>query len=232
MNSQISWVVFTILFLATIFCAGTTVNNDQEEFNIVQGAILQFQKDTGEFPTSWDDLWNNEASRPSVESLAKRRTDMIESFRFIAPGTTIRLPSDGSTIIGMMTRPMRPPPEIKHRLLVVRLKDGTRRLKQIEEEGLQRIFTNIGLNLADYTGPDGNWAPETRLRAFSQIPSPPRTASPNPSRDFQTIPALPLSKMLSAERKTQLWIAGGVASLALLAVCLVVRGRRERQKHL
>lgn len=233
-----SSVIFIAWLLSSIICwANTALNNEQEEFQIVQGALLQYHKDTNEFPTSWDDLWNNPASRPSVEWLEQgksfgRRTDMIESFRFIAPGTTIRLPGDGSTIIGMMTRPMRPPPDRKLRLLIVRMEDGTRRLKQIEEEKLQKIFSNMGLNLTDYTGPNGNWAPETRLRPLSEIPPPPKRVLPDPSMDFQTIPALPFFKMLSRERKWQLWIAGGVAFLALLAVCLVARGRRERQKKL
>lgn len=227
-----------VLLSCSIDCwGGGTISNEQKEFQLVQGAILQYHKDTNEFPTSWDDLWNNPMSKRSVESLEKgelfgRRTDLMESFRFIASGTTILLPGDGSTIIGMMTRPMRPPPDIKRRLLIVRLKDGSRGFKRIEEEKLQRIFSNIGFNLADYTGPSGNWAPETRFRPISEIPPPPEKALPDPSSDFQTIPALPLSKMLSTERKLQLWIAGGVAFLALLAVCLVARGRRERQKNL
>lgn len=202
---------------------GTTVNNDQEEFNMVQAAILQFQRDTNEFPTSWDDLWNNPASRPSVESLDRRKnfgrgTDMIESFRFIAPGTTIRLPGDGSTIIGMMTRPMRPPPDRKLRLLIVRLEDGTKGMRQIPEESLQKMFSHIGLDLADYTGSNGNWAPESRVRSLSDIAPSPERALSDPSMDYSTIPPLPLSKMLSTERKKQSWVAGGIACLLLLGI--------------
>lgn len=228
MKPIISLAVFMALLLSSIICRGTTtLNSEQKEFQLVEGAILQFQKDTNEFPTSWDDLWNNKASRPSVESLDQgkifgRRTDMLESFRFIASGTTIRLPGDGSTVIGMMTRPMRPPPEIRRRFLIVRLKDGTRGLKQIPEDVLRNIFSRAGFDLADYTGPNGNWAPETRLWPLSEIPPPLERALSDPSMDFQTIPALPLAKMLTTERKKELWIAGGIAFLLLI----VMVGRR------
>lgn len=204
----ISLFVISAMLLALPPCtATTTLNLEQREFQLVQGAILQYQKDTDEFPTSWDDLWNNKASGPIVESLDQgelfgRRTDMIESFRFIASGTTIHLPGDGSRVIGMMTRPMLPPPDRKIRLLIVRLKDGTRRLKQIPEESLQKMFSEAGFDLADYTGPDGNWEPETRLRPRSEIPPPPARVSPDTSMDHSTIPPLPLTKMLSTERKS------------------------------
>lgn len=192
MKPIISFTVSITFLLSSIICCGNTaLNNEQEEFQLVQGAILQFQKDTHEFPTSWDDLWNNPASRPSVESLDQgkifgRRTDMMESFRFIASGTTILLPADGSRVIGMMTRPMRPPPDRKLRLLIVKLKDGTRGLKQIPEAVLRNQFTQAGFDLANYTGPDGNWAPETRLRPLSEIPPPPPKVLPDPSMEYST----------------------------------------------
>ena len=100
MKLIISLAVSTALLSSSVICWGdTVVSNEQEEFNLVQAAILQFQKNTGEFPTSWDDLWDNPTSRPSVELLDQgktfgRRTDTIESFRFIASGTTIQLPRD------------------------------------------------------------------------------------------------------------------------------------------
>lgn len=194
MKSIISFVV-CIAFASCNACWGNSaLNNEQEEFQMVQVAFIQFINDTKQFPTSWDDLWNNNASRPIVESIDQgrtfgRRTDLIESFRFIAPGTTILLPRDGSTVIGMMTRPMRPPPDRKLRLLIVRLNDGTRKLEQIPEELLQKMFSDIGLNLADYTGPNGNWAPETRLRPLSEIPPPPKRAMLDPSMDHSTIPS-------------------------------------------
>ncbi|NQX02699.1 hypothetical protein HQ447_18725 [bacterium] len=236
MKPNISLAVFMALLLGSIICAGSTVNNEQEEFQLVQGAILQFQKDTNEFPTSWDDLWDNKASRPIVESLDQgkifgRRTDMLESFRFIASGTTIRIPEDGSTVVGMMTRPMRPPPETRRRFLIVRLKDGTRGLKQIPEDVLQNIFSKVGFNLEDYTGPNGNWAPETRLRHLSQIPRP-ELALLDPSLEHSTIPAHPY--FLTTKRKRELWIAGGIALLLLIVIgCLrftAKRGFPQRKK--
>jgi hypothetical protein len=196
MKLFILYTFYTVLLFILNICEGTTVNNEQEEFGIVQGAILQYQKNTNEFPTSWDDLWKNPLSRPSVESLEHRknfgiRTDMIESFRFIAPGTTILLPGDGARVVGMMTRPMRPPPERKLRLLVVQLKDGTRGSKQVPEEVLQEMFSRAGFDLADYTGANGNWAPETRSRPPSDIIPPPKRALSDPSMDYSTIPNRP-----------------------------------------
>ena len=226
MKPIISSAIFMAWLMSPIICRGNTaVNNEQEEFQLVQGAILQFQKDTNEFPTSWDDLWNNPASRPSVESLDQgkifgRRTDMMESFRFIASGTTILLPGDRSRVIGMMTRPMRPPPDIQRRLLIVRLEDGTRGFKRIEEDVLGRMFTKAGFNLADYTGPDGNWAPESHLRPLSEIPPAPERALSDPSMDHDTIPALPLSKKLTTGRKKEWWTAGGIALLLLITICV------------
>ena len=196
MKLIISLAVSTALLSSSVICWGdTVVSNEQEEFNLVQAAILQFQKNTGEFPTSWDDLWDNPTSRPSVELLDQgktfgRRTDTIESFRFIASGTTIQLPRDGSTVIGMMTRPMRPPPETRSRFLIVKLKDETRGLKKIPEDALRKVFSDIGLSLDDYTGPDGNWAPETRLRDLSEIPAPPERSISDTLMDHSTIPAL------------------------------------------
>ena len=196
MNPSTSLAVSILLLWSLIICAGSTVNNEQEEFTIVQGAILLYHKNTNEFPTSWDDLWNNPASRPVVEALDKRtnfgkRTDMIESFRFIAPGTAILLPGDGARVVGMMTRPMRPPPERKLRLLVIQLKDGTRGSKQVPEEVLQKMFSSAGFDLADYTGANGNWAPETRLRPLSEIAPSPARALSDPSMDYSTIPSRP-----------------------------------------
>ena len=196
MKLIISFVV-CIAFASSISCWGNTaLNNEQKEFQMVQVAFIRFINDTKKFPTSWDDLWSNNASRPIVESIDQgktlgRRTDLIESFRFIASGTTILLPRNGSTVIGMMTRPMRPPPDRKLRLLIVQMNDGTRKLEQIPEEVLQKMFSDIGLSLADYTGPNGNWAPETRLRPLSEIPPPPKRALSDPSMDYSTIPSLP-----------------------------------------
>lgn len=248
MQPVISWAVFTAFLLSSIICGGTTtVNNEQEEFNTVQAAILQFQNDTNEFPTSWDDLWNNKASRPSVESLDQgrlfgRRTDTIESFRFIASGTTIRLPSDGSTVIGMMTRPMRPPPETRRRFLIVKLKDGTRGLKQIPEEILQKMFSDIGLSLADYTGLNGNWAPETRLRPLSEIPPPRKRTLSDPSMDYSTVPSLPddirsgTSNDLTnpTAKKAALfpwWIIASFFTLLVMAIVAWLRFRKSKSTH-
>lgn len=232
-----SLTVCLALLLSSVICAGSRVNNEQEEFNTVQAAILQFQKDTNDFPTSWDDLWNNPASRPSVESLDQgkifgRRTDMLESFRFIASDTRILLPDDGARVIGMMTRPMRPPPEMKRRFLIVQLKDGTRGLKQIREEVLQKMFSDVGHNLADYTGPNGKWAPETRLRPLSEIPPPRAKTVADSSMDYKTIPALPLSITLSRERKRELWIVGGITLFFLIALSVwrvMVRARTRKK---
>lgn len=141
---------------------------------MIQAAILQFQKDTQKFPTSWDDLWKSDASRRFVESLDDgkvigRRTDMIESFRFIAPNTTIRIPVDGSRVAGMMTRPMRPPPDRELRLLIVELVNGTMSMKQYPEEVLRNVFSKAGFDLADYTGSGGNWASESRILPLSGL---------------------------------------------------------------
>jgi hypothetical protein len=202
-NSKIKNMKSMILFLICIFLASasfclsnTAWNNEQEEFQMVQGAILQYHKNTNKFPTSWDDLWDNPASRPIVESLDKgthfgKRTDMIESFRFIAPGTAIFLPGGGARVVGMMTRPMRPPPERKLRLLVIQLKDGTRGSKQVPEELLQKMFASAGFDLADYTGTKGNWASETRLRPLSEIAPSPARALSDPSMDYSTLPSRP-----------------------------------------
>lgn len=207
MKPIILWTVSITLFWSSIICRGNTaLNNEQREFLMVQSAILQYQKDTNEFPSSWDDLWNNKASLPSVEWLDQgksfgRRTDMIESFRFIAPGTAIVLPTDGSRVIGMMTRPMRPPPETRRRFLIVELKDGTRGLKQIEEDGLKTLFSKAGFDLANYTGPNGNWAPETRLKALSDIQPPPKTVLLDPAMDHSTIPAFKSPERIHPERE-------------------------------
>lgn len=224
MKPILSTAVFTALLSSLISCRGTTtVNSEQKEFILVQSAITQFQKDTNEYPRSWDDLWNNNASRPSVESLDQgrvlgRRTDMIESFRFIASGTEILLPKDGSTVIGMMIRPMRPPPETRRRFLIVKFKDGTRGVEQIEEVTLGAMFSRAGFDLADYTGPSGNWAPETRLRPLSPAPPTPKADLSDSAMDYNAIPALPLSKMLSTKRKKELWIGGSIALLLLVAI--------------
>jgi hypothetical protein len=223
-----------------MFCWGnTSLNNEQREFQLVQSAFLQYIKDTNKFPTSWDDLWNNEASRPSVEWLDQgktfgRRTDTMESFRFIAPGTKIILPQDGSHVIGMMIRPMRPPPEIRARSLIIQLKDGTRRLKQIPEDELMKIFTKIGFDLADYTGPNGNWAPETRLRPLSEISPHAERATTDTSMDYSTIPALNYSQnnQLNREKKpsptgieipspSQQGIWGGMVAFGILMAGLI-----------
>jgi hypothetical protein len=242
---SISSFVVCIAFVSLIICKGnTTVNNEQKEFILVQAAILQFYNGTNEFPTSWDDLWNNNASRPSVESLDQgklfgRRTDLMESFRFIASDTTILLPRDGSRVIGMMTRPMRPPPDLKRRLLIVRLKDGTRGFKRIPEEELQKMFSEIGLDLADYTGPNGNWAPETRLRPLSEISPPLKRALSDPSTDYSTVPSRP-DKIRpenpndftnATAKKAALfpwWIIA--SSFVLLVLAVVVRLRARRPK--
>jgi len=235
-----------VFLWSLIICAGSTVNNEQEEFNIVQGAILQYQKNTNEFPTSWDDLWNNPASRPIVESLDKRtnfgrRTDMIESFRFIASGTTIRFPDDGSTVIGMMTRPMRPPPEIRRRFLIVRLIDGTRGLKQLPEDVLQKIFSDIGLSLADYTGPNGNWAPETRFRPVLEVTPPSKEALAAPSMDYSTVPRhheklrpVNPNELMNATAKKATpfpwWIIASSFGLLVMVVVVWLKVRKTRSK--
>jgi hypothetical protein len=244
MKAIISFSVFIVFSNSNICRGNTALNNEQREFLMVQSAILQFQKDTHNFPTSWDDLWGNMASRPSVEWLDQgksfgRRTDMIESFRFIAPGTIIRLPKGGSTVIGMMTRPMRPPPNRRLRLLIVRLEDGTRKLEQIPEEVLQKMFSDIGLDLADYTGPRGNWAPETRLRPISEISRPPKRALSDPSMDYSTVPSRPdkirpenSNDLTNATAKKAAlvpwWIIA--SSFVLLGLAVVVRLRARRPK--
>lgn len=242
MKLFILYTVFTALLFCLNICEGTTVNNEQEEFGIVQGAILQFQKDTNEFPTSWDDLWKNPVSRPSVESLEHRknfgiRTDMMESFRFIAPGTTILLPGDGARVVGMMTRPMRPPPERKLRLLVLQLKDGTRGSKQVPEEVLQKMFSRAGFDLADYTGANGNWAPETRLRPLSEIPPIPKKALSDPSIDYSTIPSLPEKTRLgmsndltnATAKKSALFPWWIIASFFVMIVIALVAWLKSRK---
>lgn len=240
-------IVFKMLLALSVCTATTTLNLEQREFQLVQGAILQYQRDTNEFPTSWDDLWSNKASRPSVESLDQgelfgRRTDMMESFRFIAPGTTIILPRDGSTVIGMMTRPMRPPPETRRRFLIVKLKDGARGLKQIPEETLHKMFSEIGLSLADYTGPNGNWAPETRLRPLSEIPPPPKRTLSDPSMDYSTIPSLPdeirsdtsnNSTNATANKAAFFpwWIIASFSILLVIALVAWLRFRKSKSTH-
>jgi hypothetical protein len=241
-------LAFFIVFSNTNNCRGNTaLNNEQREFLMVQSAILQFQKDTNNFPTSWDDLWGNMASQPSVEWLDQgksfgRRTDMIESFRFIAPGTTIFLPGDGVRVVGMMTRPMRPPPQRKLRLLVVQLKDGTRGSKQVPEEVLQKMFSRAGFDLADYTGANGNWAPETRLRPLSELVAPPKRALSNPSSDYSTIPNRPdkirpdtsNNTIDATAEKSALflwWILASSSALLVMALVAWLRLRKSRSTH-
>ena len=231
-------IILLVIFVAsleTTICVGSSVNNEQEEFNSVQAAFLQFQKYTNKFPTSWDDLWNNAYSKPSVESLDQgnilgRRTDMIESFRFIASGTRILLPGDGAQVVGMMTRPMRPPPETRRRFLIVKLKDGTRGLKQIEESILGKIFASAGFDLADYTGPNGNWAPETRLRPLSSIAPPPKQVTSSSPMDITTIPPLPFSKRLPTEPKQLLW-SGSILLIVLIIFFGIIWSLRKLLKH-
>jgi len=234
----IGFLYVSVIFLVSqVSSLCVMVNNEQEEFGSVQMAVLQYQKDTDQFPSSWDDLWNNPASRPSVESLIRRqnfgRTDMIESFRFIAPGTTIILPVDGATVIGMMTRPMRPPPDRKLRLLIVKLKDGTRRMKQIEEGNLQSMFSRAGFDLADYTGPDGNWATEIRFPVHPSVSTSSRPKKPlsDPSIEDRTDLLPSDSTIPAAQEKNQTLRSSGIVGLFLAILCtswyIVMRMKRK-----
>jgi hypothetical protein len=69
------------------------------------------------------------------------------------------------------------------------------------------------------------------MRPLSEIPPIPERAVLDPSMDFKTIPALPLSKMLPTERKKELWIFGIVAGLGILLLVAIFLRRRSMLSH-
>jgi hypothetical protein len=139
---------------------------DQVMAGRLELAIRKYKVSENKFPQSWNELSELEITRNSVESIVKEMPGFERDFRFLASGKKVRIKSwdGGGSVIAMGTSKKNPgrydSGNLDWRMLIVVDQEGNISLKTYKETDVESLFRNAGVQLSDYTGPDGKWEPE------------------------------------------------------------------------
>lgn len=146
-----------------------SLNADQRRAGPFQKAILIYTQKVGRTPRSLGELRSVGESDTYVKLVKEmevdgHENDFLQTFRFIASGSTIKIRGNSERVIAMGTRSMlanRVGPDVPYyRILVVQTENGDIGIRQYPEESLDFMFAKAGFELSEYTGANGNWEPE------------------------------------------------------------------------
>lgn len=192
-TALIFFVFIITLSLTSELFANTRKSQDQVIAANFQWAINKYLKSEGKLPSSWSDLMASESTRRDVELISKLMPEFVEKYRFVAKGEEIQLklwsPSGvGLKIIAMGIEPRSHKPDRStnyvSRIIITQDMEGNLSVLQYVESDLTELFARAGANLANYTGTDGKWEPETNGVVDNSVDtSPPST----PSNDMQPV---------------------------------------------
>jgi hypothetical protein len=170
MNTGVYIVCIFYLFVFPLHSsANVRKSSEQVSAASLQLAIINYVKSEKSEPQSWHDLETSKGSTIIVRNIQKHTPEFKNKYKFIKGGIKIQISvgygaNRNATIIAMGNSPSEKIPtstsKVETRILILRNGAGDYSVGQYSEVGLARVFREAGIDLADFTGPDGKWQPE------------------------------------------------------------------------
>jgi len=160
---------FFILVLFGIFFSGAlgfSGHVKDHESTIVWGlgrGVDLYKKEKGHLPNSWADVISGSFFDVSLVRDAELRLDYIDKYRFLDSSVDVFLGWRKEKVIVMSVGPIAEnfvdeEGGVRYfRWLIVEMPSGDVELRKHTESALERMFSEAGFSLADFTGENGRW---------------------------------------------------------------------------
>ena len=166
--------VFQIFVFLVLVPSGTIYANTQKTQEQVAGAVWQsaiqlYIKSEGVLPKNWEDLMRVEGSEYYVKVLDKDIKDYRNRYRFLESNQRLIININGreKRIIGMGISIRNPGPNTLYskdvRSVILLSNNNQIEHATLTESELKFSFEKAGVDLKDYSGPNGKWEPEPKI---------------------------------------------------------------------
>ncbi len=234
-------IVFFAIFIFTPDASGDSKRtNATNSIYMIYRGIQRYLDKNDAPPATWENLINEGWIDEKAHGFISRYLPNFE-FLYQFPAIEIKLtkPDMKETVIVMSVskevhrqwgRNVRDP---QLRLLLVQGENGHIYLRQYTEEYLEKLFTAAGLDLADYTGPEGKWAPVGDIKKRlppSADPAQDLPETPGEASDFEQISTIddPAQEIADPGPRSSMaaWLFGILGVTAILAAAVIFRKRK------